>query len=62
MGLYAGGYSTAQQRVNESRYAAYFQDAGTRAIFSENFSSIRSVQIKGEQQGEDQSKQTCLPI
>ncbi len=35
--------STPQQRRDESSYAAYLQDIGTRAIFSENFSSIRSV-------------------
>ncbi len=35
--------STAQQRLNESHYAAYLQDINTRATFSENFSSIRSV-------------------
>ncbi len=35
--------STAQQRLDESRCAACLQDNGTRAIFSEDFSSIRSV-------------------
>ncbi len=29
--------------MDESGYAAYLQDIGTGAIFSENFSSIRSV-------------------
>ncbi len=33
---------TAQQRQDESCYAAYLQDTGI-AIFSENFSSIHSV-------------------
>ncbi len=32
---------TADQRLHESGYAAYSQTSGTRAIFSENFSSIR---------------------
>ncbi len=35
--------STAQQRLDEYGHAAYFSDTGKRAIFSENFSSIRSA-------------------
>ncbi len=31
------------KRQHESRYAAYMQDAGTRTIFSESFSPIRST-------------------
>ncbi len=31
--------------MDESGYAAYLQDIGIRAIFSENFSSIRSVLV-----------------
>ncbi len=34
--------STAQHRMDEPGYATYLQDTGNGAIFSENFSSIRS--------------------
>ncbi len=50
----------AQQRQDESRYAAYLQDTGARAIFSENFSSIRSVfsfPLDGQQEEQQQQEQ-----
>ncbi len=36
---------TAEQRLDRSRHAAYLINTGFRAIFSENFSSIRSVLV-----------------
>ncbi len=50
-------WSTAQQRLDESGYAAYSQNHGTRAIFSENFSSIRSVLslVREQEQEEDET-------
>ncbi len=51
--------------LDESRYAAYLQDTGTWAIFSENFSSIRSVPYLAlhlTNKTKKNMKQTCLPI
>ncbi len=58
--------STAQQRLNLAM-AAYLHNTGTRAIFSENFSSIRSVlssplEHNKKNNNKKKMKQTCLPI
>ncbi len=54
---------TAEQRLGESGYAAYLQDTGTRATFSENFSSIRSaVSSPLDDNNNKKMKQTCLPV
>ncbi len=55
--------STALQRRDESRYAAYLKDSGKRAIVSENFSPIRSVLSfpleHNKNKNEKKMKQTC---
>ncbi len=47
-------------------YAAYLQDNGTRDIFSENFSSIRSVLSSpfddNNNNNNNKMKQKCLPV
>ncbi len=58
---------TADQRLDESRCTAYFHNWGTRAIFSGNFSSIRSVVSSplaannNKKKNKKKMKQTCLP-
>ncbi len=51
--------------MDESGYAAYLQDTCTRAIFSENFSSIRQVlslaRGSEQEQEEEEEDETNMP-
>ncbi len=56
--------STAQQRPDESRYAAYLQNVGASAVFNEDFSSIPSVLSPPleHKNNKKEVKQTCLLV
>ncbi len=53
--------NTAQQRLDKSRYVAYLHYTRTGAIFSENFSSIRSVFVSTRAQQEQKEDGTNMP-